>query len=531
MSFQSLARQVDLMKAYFIGGGIGSLSGAAFMIRDGGVSGSDITIFEKRLPYGGSLDGARLPDGSYSMRGGRMLTTEQYECTWDLLSTIPCETDAQQTILQETVAFNKLHVTHAQARLVDGNRHKVDVSTMGFSMQDRIEMTRLTEASEEKLGKSLISDWLSPPFFTTNFWYMWQTTFAFQPWHSAVEFRRYLRRFINEFPMMDTLGGVKRTVHNQNDSIVKPLMRWLKGHGVNFVGGADVTDIALVTGNGKHRATRLDLEHDFVGRSIDLAADDLVFYTAGSMTDATSLGSHDSPPKQLTKEDSQGWTLWEKLAQGRPEFGNPAAFNSSVPESSFESFTVTCRNARFFDAMQTFTGNVAGTGGLVTFKDSNWRMSIVLYSQPYFPDQPGTIKIFWGYGLHPDRVGNFVGKPMSECSGAEILKELCGHLRFPLNVFDEATCVPCWMPYIMSMFMPRSYGDRPLPVPLTSQNLAFIGQYVELPEDAVFTIEYSVRAAMHAVYQLLKIDRAIPPVTPYDKSLKVLLQSVVKSFA
>ena len=37
------------MKAYFIGGGIGSLSGAAFMIRDGGIPGKDITIFEKRL--------------------------------------------------------------------------------------------------------------------------------------------------------------------------------------------------------------------------------------------------------------------------------------------------------------------------------------------------------------------------------------------------------------------------------------------------------------------------------------------------
>ncbi|WP_316232314.1 oleate hydratase [Bradyrhizobium sp. SZCCHNR1051] len=519
------------MKAYFIGGGIGSLAGAAFMIRDGGIPGQDITIFEKRLPYGGSLDGTRLADGSYSMRGGRMLTTEQYECTWDLLSTIPSYSRPEENILGETVAFNELHVTHAQARLVDANRHKVDVSTMGFSMQDRIELTRLTETSEEKLGNSLISDWLSPPFFTTNFWYMWQTTFAFQTWHSAVEFRRYLRRFMNEFPMMNTLGGVKRTVYNQYDSIVLPLVRWLEDRGVNFVGGADVEDIEIVTTDGRHRATRLVLNQDGARRSIDLASDDLVFYTAGSMTDATSLGSHDSSPKPLTKADSHGWTLWEKLAAGRPEFGNPAVFNACIPESSFESFTVTCRNPRFFDAMQAFSGNVAGTGGLVTFTDSNWRMSIVLYTQPYFPNQPDDIQIFWGYGLFPDRVGNFVPRPMSECSGAEILKELCGHLRFPLSVFADASCVPCWMPYIMSMFMPRSYGDRPLPVPLTSQNLAFIGQYVELPEDAVFTIEYSVRAAMHAVYQLLKIDRAIPPVTPYDKSLKVLLQSVVKSFA
>ena len=158
------------MKAYFIGSGIGALAGAAFLIRDGGVAGSDITIFERHLPFGGSLDGAVLPDGSYSLRGGRMLTTDHYECTWDLLSTIPDAVHPNRSVRDETIAFNQDHVAHSQARLIDRNRHKVDVTTMGFTMQDRIELVRLTEASEEKLGKSVITDWLSPPFFTTNFW-------------------------------------------------------------------------------------------------------------------------------------------------------------------------------------------------------------------------------------------------------------------------------------------------------------------------------------------------------------------------
>ena len=519
------------MKAYFIGGGVGSLAGAAFLIRDAAIPGHDIVIYDALALFGGSLDGAQLANGAYSLRGGRMLTTDHYECTWGLLSTIPGASDPGRSVRDETIAFNKAHVAHSQARLVDRNRHKVDVSTMGFSMQDRLELVRLTEASEEKLGNSRITDWLSPAFFTTNFWFMWQTTFAFQPWHSAVELKRYLHRFMNEFPRIETLGGVKRTAFNQYDAIVVPLMKWLEGHGVNFVGGVDVTDMEIASQGGKHVVTRLVLDRAGQADTIALSADDLVFFQNGSMTDATSLGTQDAPPPRLTKQDSQGWVLWEKIAKGRPEFGNPAAFNASIPESCWESFTVTCRNPRFFEAMQNFSGNVAGTGGLVTFTDSYWRMSIVLYTQPYFPDQPADIQIFWGYGLFPDRVGNFVPKPMSECSGAEILKELCGHLRLPLSVFENASCVPCWMPYIMSMFMPRSDGDRPLPVPLTSKNLAFIGQYVELPEDAVFTIEYSVRAAMHAVYQLLNIDRAIPPVTPYDKSLKVLLQSVAKSFA
>ncbi|MGJ4997325.1 oleate hydratase [Bradyrhizobium sp. HKCCYLS3077] len=519
------------MKAYFIGSGIGALAGAAFLIRDGGVAGHDITIFEKHLPFGGSLDGTQLPDGSFSLRGGRMLTTDHYECTWDLLSTIPGSNDPNRTVRDETIAFNKDHVAHSQARLVDRNRHKIDVSTMGFSMQDRLELVRLTEASEEKLGKSRITDWLSPPFFTTNFWFMWQTTFAFQPWHSAVEFKRYLHRFMNEFARIETLAGVKRTVFNQYDAIVVPLMKWLEQHGVNLEGDVDVTDMAIATEAGKHVVRQLTLDRNGRSEALAVSPDDLVFFQNGSMTDATSLGSQHAPPSRLTKRESKGWALWEKIAQGRPEFGNPAAFNSSIPESCWESFTVTCRNAQFFDAMEAFSGNKAGTGGLVTFTDSNWLMSIVLYHQPHFVGQPKDVQVFWGYALHPDRIGNFVPKAMADCSGAEILKELCGHLNFELSVFDNASCVPCRLPYITSMFMPRSKSDRPLPVPANSKNLAFVSQFVEIPDDVVFTVEYSVRAAQMAVYQLLDINRAIPPITRHDKSFRVLIETVEKAFA
>ena len=519
------------MKAYFIGSGIGSLAGAAFLIRDGGLSGSDITIFEKRLPFGGSLDGTQLADGSYSLRGGRMLTTDHYECTWDLLSMIPGSSMPDVTVRDETVAFNKEHVAHSRARLVDRNRHKVDVSTMGFSMRDRVELIRLTETPEETLRNSRITDWLSPPFFTTNFWYMWQTTFAFQPWHSAVEFKRYLHRFMNEFPRIDTLAGVKRTVLNQYDAIVRPLTQWLEHRGVHLIGGVEVTDMEIVVRQNHHCVTQLTLDQGGQISAVAVGDNDLVFFQNGSMTDATSLGTHDSPPPNLTKTDSGGWALWEKIADGRPEFGSPAVFNSSIPEACWESFTVTCRTPDFFDAMETFSGNEAGTGGLVTFRDSNWLMSIVLYHQPHFLDQPANVQVFWGYALHPDRIGNFIPKAMADCSGADILKELCGHLNFDLSVFEGASCVPCRLPYITSMFMPRNRSDRPLPVPATSKNLAFISQFVEIPDDVVFTVEYSVRAAQMAVYQLLGIERPIPKITRHDRSLRVLIEIAEKAFA
>ena len=517
-------------KAWLVGGGIGSLAAAAFMIRDGGIPGASITVLEATPVMGGSLDGAGNAGTGYVLRGGRMLTTDNYECTWDLYKTIPSLHHAGQTVFDETLAFNEAHPPHSMARLVDRRRAKVPVSSMGFSMQDRVELLKLSTASEAELAASCITDWLSPGFFESEFWAMWATTFAFQPWHSAVEFKRYLHRFMLEFSRIETLAGVKRTVYNQYDSLVLPLQAWLKAQGVQLITGCKVTGFDQEFGGGPFRVTGIRCLRAGVSDVIAVAEGDLVFMQNGSMTDASSLGSMASAPPQLTKADSGGWTLWEELATGRPEFGNPAAFNSCIAQSCWESFTVTLKDHAFFDEMLRFSGNEAGTGGLVTFKDSNWWMSIVLAHQPHFADQPADVQVFWGYALFPDRVGNFVAKPMAECNGAEILQELCGHLRLDLKVVQSAICIPCRMPYITSMFMPRLPGDRPLPVPRGSKNFAFVSQFVEIPGDCVFTVEYSVRAAQMAVYELLGLEHKVPPVTPHDKSLRTQFEALIKAF-
>lgn len=517
-------------KAYLIGGGIGSLSAAAFMIRDGGIRGDNISILEAMPIIGGSLDAAGDPVHGYSLRGGRMLTADNYECMWDLYKTIPSLTDKNKTVFDETMEFNEKYKPNSMARLVDSRRARVPVSSMGFSMQDRMELLKLTNADEETLGADCITDHLSPSFFETEFWYMWATTFAFQPWHSAVEFKRYLHRFMLEFSRIETLGGVKRTVYNQFDSLVLPLQKWLEAQGVHLINNCTVTDLDHKTDDGKFVVTGIHCLKDDKSEVITVNAGDLVFMQNASMTDASSLGSMTSAPRKLTKVDSGGWTLWEKLAKGRPHFGNPAAFNSAIAQSYWASFTVTFKTPAFFNKLNEFSGNEAGTGGLVTFKDSNWFMSMVLAHQPHFINQPADVQVLWGYALFPDRIGNFVAKPMADCNGAEILQELCGHMRFDIETVESANCIPCRMPYITSMFMPRLLSDRPLPVPPGSKNFAFISQFVEIKDDVVFTVEYSVRAAQMAVYELLGIDRQIPPITPHDKSLKTQFEALIKAF-
>ena len=56
---------ISTTKAYLVGGGIGSLAAAAFMIRDGNKPGANISILEAAPIMGGSLDGAGDPRHGY----------------------------------------------------------------------------------------------------------------------------------------------------------------------------------------------------------------------------------------------------------------------------------------------------------------------------------------------------------------------------------------------------------------------------------------------------------------------------------
>ena len=167
---------------------------------------------------------------------------------------------------------------------------------------------------------------------------MWATTFAFQQWHSAVKFKRYLHRFMLEFSRIETLAGVKRTIFNQYDSLVLPLQAWLEAKGVHIITDCKVTDFDHMTEAGRFLVTAIHCLQQGQSEVIVVNDGDLVFVQNGSMTDASSLGSMTNPPKKLNKVDSDGWSLWEKLAKGRPDFGNPAAFNSCIAYSkqSFE---------------------------------------------------------------------------------------------------------------------------------------------------------------------------------------------------
>jgi oleate hydratase len=497
---------------YLVGGGIASLAAAAFLIRDGHVRGCDITILEALDKPGGSLDGAGTAEGGYVVRGGRMLESK-YLCTYDLFSSIPTLDDSK-SVTQEIFDWNETIRTSSKSRLVRNGKRE-DAPAYGLDEKHLLTLGRLSIEPEVMLGNSRISDHFDSSFFETNFWLMWCTTFAFQPWHSAVELRRYLLRFAHMSAGFNQLHGIMRTVYNQYDSMVRPLRRWLDNHGVVFRPDTRVTDLLFDETGEEKRVRGIVCESAHQRSELPVGPADKVIVTLGSMTAASSLGAMDHPAALSSTDDTGAWRLWKSIATGRPEFGHPSVFADHVDASKWLSFTVTLRDPTLFRLIRDLTGNVPGEGGLITFPESSWLASIVLPHQPHFIDQPADVQVLWGYGLRVDEPGDFVGKPMQACTGREILTEMIGHLRAEAEsarILEHATCIPCLMPFITSQFLPRSRGDRPAVVPEGWQNLAFTGQFCELPNDVVFTIEYSVRSAQDAVYALLELGLAAPEV-------------------
>lgn len=522
-------------QVYFVGGGLGSLAGAAYLIRDCGFEGKNIHIIEGLHILGGSNDGAGSGEKGFVCRGGRMLNEETYENFWELFESIPSLEYPGKSVTEEILNFDHHHPTHAQARLIDKDGEILDVRSMGFNMADRLALGELMLMPEKKLDDLTIEDWFkdTPHFFTTNFWYMWQTTFAFQKWSSLFEFKRYMERMIFEFSRIETLEGVTRTPYNQYQSVILPLKTYLEKRQVDFSVRAKVTDLDFEPENDI-TVTAIHLEKESGPEVIKLEKGDVCIMTNGCMTDCATLGDFDRAPEYDPSKPLSGM-LWAKIAKKKPGLGNPAPFFNHPAETNWESFTVTCKGNKFLKMIERFSGNIPGSGALMTFKDSSWLMSIVVAAQPHFINQEADTTIFWGYGLYTNRIGDYVKKTMRQCSGKEILVELIHHLHFEKDM-DEimesvVNVIPCMMPYIDAQFQPRKMTDRPEVVPKGSTNFAMISQFVEIPEDMVFTEEYSVRAARIAIYKLFNVkDKKVCPVTQYKKRPSVLLKALHTSF-
>lgn len=532
-------KDVDQKSAYLIGSGLAALSAACFLVRDGQMKGEHIHILEEMSLPGGACDGINDPQKGFIIRGGREMENH-FECLWDLFRSIPSIETEGVSVLDEYYWLNKHDPNYSLMR-ASVNRGE-DAHTDGkFTLSEKasLQIIKLFFTKDEDLYDKTIDDVFDEEFYASNFWLYWQTMFAFEKWHSALEMKLYIQRFIHHIGGLPDFSALKFTKYNQYESLILPMVKYLEAHQVHFQYNTQVTNVIFDMQNGQKIARQICCLHDGQKETIDLVADDLVFVTNGSCTENATLGDDTHAPAQTTANGEGGcWQLWKNIAAQDPSFGHPEKFCSNIDATYWESATVTTLDERIPQYIRKmckrdpFSGKVV-TGGIITVKDSNWLMSYTLNRQPHFKEQPKDQLVVWVYGLYGNVPGNYVKKPMKECTGREIVEEWLYHMGVPETDIAElaasgAHCIPCMMPYITSFFMPRTKGDRPKVVPEGCVNFAFIGQFADTVRDTVFTTEYSVRTAMEAVYTLLDIDRGVPEVFNSCYDIRVLLDSTSK---
>ncbi|QCX52446.1 oleate hydratase [Elizabethkingia sp. JS20170427COW] len=524
-------------KVYIIGSGIAGMSTAYYFIRDGKIPAENITFLEQLHIDGGSMDGAGNAKDGYIIRGGREMDMT-YENLWDIFQDIPAlEMPAPYSVLDEYRLLNDNDPNYSKARLIHNQGLVKDFSKFGLNKKDQLAIIKLLLKKKEELDDLSIQDYFSESFLNSNFWTFWRTMFAFENWHSLLELKLYMHRFLHAIDGLNDLSALVFPKYNQYDTFITPLRNFLKEKGVQINLNTLVKDLDIHINTEGKVVEGLITEQNGEEIKIPIRENDFVIVTTGSMTEDTSYGTNKKAPilgiDNSNSGESAGWKLWKNLAAKSEIFGKPEKFCGNIEKSAWESATLTCKPSALVEKLKEYSVNdpYSGktvTGGIITITDSNWLMSFTCNRQPHFPEQPNDVLVLWVYSLLMDREGNYIKKAMPECTGDEILAELCYHLGISdqlENVQQNTIVRTAFMPYITSMFMPRAKGDRPAVVPEGCKNLGLIGQFVETNNDVVFTMESSVRTARIAVYQLLHLNKQVPDINPLQYDIRHLLKA------
>lgn len=529
---------VDHKSAYIIGSGLAALSAACFLVRDGQMLGKQVHILEKDPIPGGACDGYQYSDIGYVMRGGREMDNH-FECMWDLFRSIPSiETDGV-SVLDEYYWLNKADPNYSLCRATEKQGQDAH-SDKKFGLSDKaaMEIMKLFFTPDEDLYNKRINEVFDDEVFDSNFWLYWRTMFAFENWHSALEMKLYIKRFIHHISGLPDFTALRFTRYNQYESMILPMVKYLESFGVVFHYNTKVVNVLFDCQKDKKVAKKIEVIREGEEDSIDLTENDLVFITNGGCVENSSYGSQDKPASfNKAIRPGGGWDMWRKIAAQDASFGHPDKFCYDPEQSNWMSATVTTIDDKIPSYIQKickrdpFSGKVV-TGGIVTVKDSSWLMSWTVNRQPQFRNQAKNELVVWVYGLFSDKEGDYIKKTMRDCTGQEICAEWLYHMGVPVSEIDNlsrhsAKTVPCMMPYITAFFMPREKGDRPNVVPDGAVNFAFLGQFAETQRDTIFTTEYSIRTGMEAVYTLLDIDRGVPEVWGSTYDVRDLLHATV----
>ena len=382
---------IDEKSAYLIGTGIASLAAGCFLVRDAHMDGSRITFLEQLDVPGGSMDGRIRENMGYVARGGREMG-HHFEVLWDLFSSLPSDEDPSMSVLDYFFYLNKDDPNFSHCRITEKQGVQYDNGKFNLGQKLAMELAQFTLIPDEDLQDKSVEEVLSPELLQSDFWTIWRTMFAFENWHSALEMKLYMERFIHHVDGLPRLTALQFSRHDQYNSFIKPMVKYLTDHGARFQYGVTVTNVEFDISAEKKVAKKI-VAHDKDGNdiSIPLTEKDLLFITNGSMTESSCYGT-DTTAAPWEPRLGGCWELWKNIASQSEEFGHPEKFCSAPDKSKWESCTVTVHGGKVPEYIQKicqrspYTGRTV-TGGIVTAVDSSWLMSWTINRQEQSSDK------------------------------------------------------------------------------------------------------------------------------------------------
>ncbi|PYH44051.1 uncharacterized protein BP01DRAFT_88123 [Aspergillus saccharolyticus JOP 1030-1] len=499
---------------WLIGGGVESLVAASCLINEARVPGNHIRI----------LDSRRQPQSTTKHHKKKTshkdTVTLQTQC-----QDLPCASTHQSyqpPALNAPLSFPK------EACSLPCSRHRTEVfmsepinflSHLGCKQvwrknrKDVLHFLLQDEAEYEGMSIQRVFD---ESFFDSYFWRLFSSSFGLRPLHSAVEFHRYISKYLDEV-IGNTIHVADPLPFSLRRTVLRPLRAYLRNQGVQFR-HLLVTDIHFTPEREPKTACGIQAVGKRGAVLLPVQAEDRVIVTIGSAASGISTGSPAAaPPASSTRAElllDPSWSLWFALARKSSQCGNPSSFCTHLPDSRLGMFVIHLPRADF-DAihrrMLPTNSSSAAAGGRTdaSITHSPWTFKLIFSADEPSPastsrNPPTPYPCILGYGFTPDTTGHHIQKPMHACSGDEILAELLGCLDLPADpIIRTARVIPYTLPLGLSPLLQRGPGDRPAITPSDLANVALVGQYVEVPEETALMTAYSVRSAQLAVQRLV----------------------------
>jgi Myosin-crossreactive antigen len=476
--------------AYIIGAGLSGLSAAFFLLNNEGMKGSSIHIFENEQGKSYQSRFILYPGGVPSYFD---------DSFWKMMAEIPSLENSDNSILDE------FHNANPVSEKTDNSEYSLTSSAW------RELLTLITEKDSDLKGKSIAS-LLSSAVTDTSFFRFITAFSGLRVDDSALELKNLIKHYGEDISSLFDYSVFKFPKYSPFESIVEPLISYLKEQSVIFENGTTVEDVRFGCRGKKKYATSITVETDEIKAVIGLEEDDLVFITLANRFENVSYGSSSKAAKpdwELKKGSS--FALWKRIAEKDMTFGNPEMlFKTDARPYLYTQ--IKTKSERVISLIEKKTGinpycGKKVTSGALFESESNWGINWFVPSQPCCKKQDGDEVLGFLYGVTPEERGNYIKKTMYECTGRDIANEWLFHMGAGDDIKELSTLCDC-TPITYPFFYGALLAGRELAIPEVHReeygNFAFLGEYAALEGISTLSVEGQVKEAEFAVGSLLE---------------------------